>query len=528
MRATCGFYDVTRRLLKERLTAFKSGASPPFTDLRHFFYECRNKFLRENPSLSEVDSKAKNVYGDWEKIIKKWCKKQAENLEFTEDLWWRVREKLNIWAEGKAVCEGETEKFLIDRTTRHRITKGCSFVLVCEKKTVSKELLENLQQEGYKINLVAVGGNNPSDVQEGIIRIAEEITEQEDPNFYVLSLHDYDLSGVQMFFTLAKRYNRVIDAGVSPQFMEYLKSHVGFNERLVVEKVKNKCNHNHLKNLVGESEGYYPENFQWLQGEQVSEKEWVGRRIEIDAVHVEYGIKPFIDYIKHQIEKYCEYWDLTRIGVEEFELEEPDNPFGDANETFTAKISEKSFRAELRLGKPIDRVIKLAKTTATRFLADFWALKKLNKIEVEKDEDGVRMTYSKTVDDVPWTYSSMVLNREDFDALKEKYRDGFERKYALAFECELDELNAEIHRYEGDITTAKEDIEEKFEDLQTEVNDKAEMDDEATKFEEDLDQLDWGEKELDALEVPDEKEILRTVIEELQGRLDVLEMGVKV
>ncbi|TET28336.1 MAG: hypothetical protein E3J73_01075 [Candidatus Bathyarchaeum sp.] len=526
MRSPIGFYNVTRRLLQERLTNFLSGKPNKETDIRHFFYECRNKYLRENPDRSEVDSNSKKdrVYGDWQKCMKEWCKKHAEELGFTPDLWWRVREKLNIWAEGRAICEGEMEKFLIDRETRHQITQGSSFVLLCEKKTVSKELLKNLQQLGYRINLVSTGGNNPSDVQESIIKIAEDLAEQEDTNFYVLALHDYDISGVQIFFTLAKRYNQVIDIGVNGEFIKYLKSTVGLNERLVVEKVKNKCNHDHLKKLIAESEGYSPENFRWLQGEQVSEKEWVGRRIEIDAVHVEYGIQPFIDFIQHQLEEYCKYWDLTRIGVEEFYLDEPSNPFGDANERFTENISEKSFRTEIRLCKPIDRVVKLAKTTATQFLSEFWDLKRLNKMEVEKNKDGVKMTYSKTVDDASWTYSSMVLNREDFVALKEKYRDGFERKYAPDFEYDLNELNAEIHRYEGDITTAIEDVEERFEDIQTDVNDKAEMDDEAIDFENELSKIDWGESELDKLEVPDEKQILRAVIEELQGRLDVLEM----
>jgi len=53
------FYDVTRRLLDDRATLVRQGQTPKFTDIRHFFYECRNAFLRENPQLTEIDSTCK-------------------------------------------------------------------------------------------------------------------------------------------------------------------------------------------------------------------------------------------------------------------------------------------------------------------------------------------------------------------------------------------------------------------------------------------------------------------------------------
>jgi hypothetical protein len=106
------------------------------------------------------------LYVDWQiGALNQWSVKQCGEFGIPKELYWRVREKINIWAEGKAVCEGESGKFLVDKETRSRTAKDCSFILLCEKKTVSKELLERLKAEGYKVNLVSTGGYSPSDVK---------------------------------------------------------------------------------------------------------------------------------------------------------------------------------------------------------------------------------------------------------------------------------------------------------------------------------------------------------------------------
>ena len=214
------FYSVTRRLLDEKWAIVKSGAVPKFTDLRHFFYECRNKFLRENPQFTEIDGKDKNKYAGYLKIITDWCVQHSSDFGFDKSLWWRVREKLNIWAKGKATCGGEVEKFLIDRDTRNKVSHSCSFVLLCEKETVSRELFERLRGEGYKLNIVATAGQNTSDVKEAILETVGELDEDE-PTFYFLALHDYDASGLEIYFDLKKRYANVIDVGVNRDFFRY-------------------------------------------------------------------------------------------------------------------------------------------------------------------------------------------------------------------------------------------------------------------------------------------------------------------
>jgi len=82
-------------------------------------------------------------------------------------------ETLNIWAKPKAVCERADRPFLVGRDTKKEVTARRSLIFVCEKETVSRELLERLQQEECRLNIVSTGGTTTSDVLEVII--SEEI-----------------------------------------------------------------------------------------------------------------------------------------------------------------------------------------------------------------------------------------------------------------------------------------------------------------------------------------------------------------
>jgi hypothetical protein len=505
------FYDVTRRLLNERVESVKQGRTFPFTDLRHFYYECRNKFLRENPQLNEPDVESKSPYSDWENAVGAFCRKHCEEFGVPNELYWRVREKLNIWAEGKAVCEGESGKFLVDKDTRERTAKDCSFILLCEKKTVSRELLERLKSEGYKVNLVSTGGHSPSDIQEAVLHITEDLDDDE-PAFYFLVLHDFDLDGVKIFFNLKERYVGVVDVGVNSELTKWLVEQGNFDSRLVEEQKLNRNFQRWLKGKIeGEESAYSIEDFEYLQGvKQPNGKEWIGKRIEIDAIHVQYGIEPFVQYIKKKIEEECPYWDLTRIGVTEFELTEPTNPFESTSKNLRYQISEKHDNAWRRISAPLLKVDKFVASVTSEFG---------DEIEDLVEEQGIKSVENMRFGDGLSVYD---LDREDMNLLKKKYASGFERKYLPDFEEKLEELNENIHKYDGDITTAKEDIESEKSDLQEEVNGEASNDKEAKEFEEELNQIDWGEEKFDELEIPDEKEVIQTVIDRLQQRLKEL------
>jgi hypothetical protein len=506
------FYDVTRRLLNQRWDLVKQGQTPTFTDIRHFFYECRNVFLRENPQLNEIDSTSKTPYVDWQNgALNHWSIKHCEAFSVPKELYWRVREKLNIWAEAKATCDGESGKFLIDHETRRRTAQGCSFILLCEKQTVSKELWGRLKAQGYKVNLVSTGGYSPSDVQEMIISISEEL-DGEDPTFYFLVLHDFDLDGVKIFFNLKERYGNVIDVGVNGELFKYLNGQGTFDLRLVEEQRLNKCLQTQLKSKIEENNSAYTlADFEYLQGvQQPDGKTWVGKRIEIDAIHVQYGIDPFIKYILQKIADECNVWDLTRIGLSDFSLDEPENPFQNTLDIFHQEISEKCNDTVTRLYKPLNRVREFVKDVTSLFL---------NEYAQVCTNEGIVSTDS-TYEDGTWIYH---VNREDVEKLKAKYQEGFTKKYVSDHKDDLDEINGQIENYEGDVTTAVDDLSDQHIELQEQVNHAAANDSDAQEFENALGEIYWGEEEFDKIAVPDEIQVTREVIRRLQEHLAELE-----
>jgi 5S rRNA maturation endonuclease (ribonuclease M5) len=507
------FCDVTRRLLNERLELIHKGFTPKWTDIRHFFYECRNVFLRENPKFDAPDVKGtpREIYSNWSgNIIPKFCKDHCEEFDIPKDRYWLLREKLNIWAAGRAVCEGEGGDFLVTPNKRERITKDCSFVLLCEKKTVSKELLEGLRKEGYKINLISTGGRTPNDIKEAVLKTVENMEEE---NFYFFMLHDFDTSGIMIYHQLKKHYNKLIDAGVNSNFIKFLKENGNFDFRLVKEQCLNKQYYAQLEEEIKNSNNYSDEDFKWLQGERISEKRWRGNRIEIDAIHVQYGVEPFVEYIKTMISLHCKCWDLTRIGFEEFDLEEPRNPFEDVLGDLNYNISLKHKEVWEKISEPLLTVDEFVKKTTSDFAKDFNSLKQKYNIVRKKN-----LVYNS-----PYM-NSYTLESDKLKNLKEKYKDGFDRKYAPDYDNDLDELNEKVHNYCRDVLEAEEDLNKQHQKLQQQVNNSASDDYEATKFDEELNEIDWGEDEFDELKIPDEKEVLRHVIEKLQERLTKLEV----
>jgi hypothetical protein len=513
MPKVCHFYNLTRRLLEERIAILRQGETPTWTDIRHFFYECRNKYLKENPERLEVDTTSKDPYSDWQGIIKLWCMKQSEEFDILPELWWRLREKINIWPEARATCEGESGKFLIEKETRKRVSRDCSFILLCEKKTVSRELLEKLRGEGYKLNIVATGGHSPSDVQEIVVQIGEELGD--DPNFYILILHDYDRDGVKILFNLRERYSGVIDVGVNRSFIQYMIKRGGFDLRLVEEKNLNKNYQGELREKMLESKDYDLEDFDYLQGKPIGKKRWEGKRIEIDAVHVEYGIQPFIDYIMKKIRKECRIWDLSRIGVTEHWLEEPENQY------------------DIRLSKLKDKAESAyKKRLATTYRNSI--LNKVIRVLLEVPEELIELirrhwnfTYNieeyHTTWELPRSLSLFGLRIYELDKLKIDYADQMIKEWLPDYEDQLNEINTQITNYEGDVRDGAEDLESQAEALQETLENAKNEDEDLGPFEKELNNIYWGEEELEAIEDPDEADEIRKVIEALQERLEELE-----
>jgi hypothetical protein len=478
--------------------------------MRHLFYECRNRYLRENPERLEIDSQSKAPYIDWEKTLKFWCQSRCEEFGIPPELWWRLREMLNIWPEGKATCEGESGRFLIEKETRHRVSSSCSFILLCEKRTVSRELLARLRGAGYKLNIVSTGGHSPADVQEAVMQIGEDLNE--DPTFYCLILHDYDRDGVKILFTLRERYKGVIDIGVNRAFFQHWIKQGSFDSRLVEEQVLNKNYQGELRDEILRSGDYTLEDFDYLQGEQIGEKLWRGKRTEIDAVHVQYGIQPFIDYTMEKIREVCIVWDLSRIGVEEFELEEPPNHYRRLIGDLEDKVGRAYGQKLAQLSGPLNTVIDIVKETLTQ-PPEFEELE-------EKYRGSKGLGY--VVSGSGYSYTYHMADVKGVDPIKEKFGEQMKRAWAGDYEDELEEINRQIIRYEGDVREGEEELKGQWEDLQESLAAGKMADPGLDRFSEELNEVEWGKEELEAIEVPDEADEIRRVIKALRDRLEEL------
>lgn len=508
------FYDTTRRLLNVRLDQLRQGTTPKWSDIRHFFYECRNKFLRENPSLLEPDTDSTNPYSDWQGTMNNWCAEHCEEFGILPDLYWRLRELLNIWPESRAICVGEEGGFLINSENRVKVSEGVSFILVCEKKTVTRELLDTLQGEGYKLKIVATGGHSVSDVQEVVLQIRESI-DSDIENFYCVILHDYDLDGVKIYYKLKDRYKGVLDVGVNGDFIQYLKKRGNFNPRLVEEQKLNKNYQGELRERMLQSDDYSLEDFDYLQGQPFQttyrgqpKNHWRGKRIEIDAIHVEYGIQPFVDYILEKIQTECKVWDLSRIGVSEFELEEPPDHYQDTIDVLRSKAASE-YKKRLRIiQQPRINVIDIVRQATREGENEFWQVAKKHWGHTYKSLYG------------GWEFQ--LLKSKKLDQLREDYKDQIGGSWAGFFEDELDEINSQLTHYKGDVRTGEENLQRKIDLLQERLNEEKVNDPKLTEFEYELEEVDWGKDEIEEIATPDETALIKMAIEALQSRLTEL------
>ena len=500
--------------MDERWKVVRGGGIPQQTDMRHFFYAIRLAYLIERPNLTAIDSQSKTLYQKWEEDVKQWCVYHSGDFGFNGTEWWRVRETLNIWASGRALCEGEGGSYLVDRETRDKVSTGCSFILLCEKKTISKELSEALRGEGYHLNIVSTGGFSAADVQEAIVTISESL-DNEEPTFYFLSLHDYDLAGVGILRNLKERYEGVIDIGVNGEFLSFLKQKGQFDSRLLEEQCENRKFLGALRDWIADGEGhdYTPEDFEYLQGEQVSKKRWIGKRIELDSVHVLNGIRPFVDYVMYKIQSECKVWDLSRIGVEEFELEEPPNHYRQLIGSLEDRVGRAYGRKLTQLSRSMNKVIYIIKKTLTQ-PPEFEELE-----EKYRGSKGSGYVVSGTGD----SYTYHMAEVKGVDQIKEKFGEQMKRDWAEDYEDELEEINQQIIVYEGDVREGEEDLKGQREELQESLETDKKDDPDLDRFSEELDDVEWGEEELEAIEVPDEVDEIRKVIEALQKKLEDLE-----
>jgi len=497
------FYEVVRGLLRERLELVKAKKTPEYTDIRHLYYQAK-KIYKDLTDEDDVPGAYNNYIG----AVNKFCQKHAHEIGVPEAFWWLLRDKMNIWAKPMAICDGESGRFLIDYDNRERVQKHSSFILLCEKDTVSRQLLEELRKIGYKVNLVSSQGQNVADTKAAIISAVDGLEKE---NFFILYLHDYDVAGAEMFFDLYSYYPKVIDIGVNEHFLKAMK----ISRKKVEERVKVKTQRRKLAGYV--TEYCYSEivDLDYICGKldpRTGKRSGVAKLIEIDNVHVYYGIKPFIDYIKLRLDD-IDCWDLSRIGVKKFELEEPSNHYeqvvSDLEDTVGRAYGKKLFE----LSENLNIVLGIVEDTLTLDPA-------YTKLEDKyRGEKGQKWNVREGGEHV-YSYYEAEVKSERLDEIQDQYEEQIDREWKPDYDDELGEVNELIECYPGDVVKGKEDLKGQVKEIQDKLDKAKEEDPDLDEFETALEDVEWGEEELGEIELMEEEEAIKMVIEALEARLE--------
>jgi len=275
---------------------------------------------------------------------------------------------------------------------------------------------------------------------------------------------------------------------------------------VVVEEQKLNKNERHWlkEQILQHDDEYSLSDYEYLQGESIAEKRWLGKRIEIDAIHVQYGIRPFIDYILKKIEEECTVWDLTRIGVEKFELREPTNLYEKDMANYESEAWKPYRKKQDQIEVPIRNIIGVTKDVFETIKQPFESLKKKY-----------------------WRqgYVHHELKGADYNQLKMDFKDQIDKKWTEEDDVQLsfEEINDQIECYEGDVREGKEDLRSQIRDLEADVREKQSEDEDLKPFGKRLKKIGWGKEELSELKAPGEAELIHQVIEALQERLMVID-----
>jgi len=489
------FYEVVRGLLRERLALVLDKKTPEYTDIRHLYYQAR-KIYKAMTDEDDVPGEYNNYIG----AVNKFCQKHSHEIGVPEAFWWVLRDKMNIMAKPMAICDGEAGRFLIDHDNRERVQKHSSFILLCEKDTVSRQLLEELRKIGYKVNLISSQGQDTADTKAAVISAVADL---ETENFFILYLHDYDVAGAEMFFNLYSYYQKVIDIGLNEHFIKSMK----ISKKKVEERVKVKTQRRKLARYVTEYKYADIVDLDYICGKvdpKTGERSGDAKLIEIDNVHVYYGIKPFIKYIKLRLAD-VDCWDLTRIGIEKKSLKEGDNRYEEAvKETWVNAVA--SYRIKTReMAETFNEIHKIVAKALPR-----------NRKIVELENKHFNM-------DEGFKVRWRSLKNEELERMKVSYKMPMEKKWVKDYAGKIDaEVNKKITCWPGDVTKAKDDI-EKIVDETQDTLDKAKENDPLLKtFKEKLEKLDWGKDELEEIEIPDPIEEMQKVIRALYARITEL------
>jgi gas vesicle protein len=190
---------------------------------------------------------------------------------------------------------------------------------------------------------------------------------------------------------------------------------------------------------------------------------------------------------------------LTRINIGEQSLREPNSKYDEAiiekeNEVYNAYHDK-----EKNLSENLNKILDTVRSTLT-MPPEYSALKQ------KYFENGT--IYGKL---------------KPIDPLKEEYKEQIDREWVDDYQDDLDEINDKLDCYDGKLATARKDIEDAVKDLQDQLEEDKANDEDLAGFREKLGKIDWGEKELEKIQIPDPVEEMRKVIVALQDCIAEIE-----
>ena len=437
------------------------------TDMRETFYDMKKRYF-DKTGNRDLPKKVNN-YNNFTFSVNTWLRKRSRLLLGDVFRWVKLRDSLGIQARPKVLCypDNGDEEFLVTQKTRHRIGKGCSFVLFCEKLSMGKKVWRGLQERGWSVNYVSLAGYPPGDIQDAVLDIFAE----GDPGFYGITLHDYDIDGIQIAGTLNRISDKIMDVGVSEDFLAFTNI-----DRAPLSEPRGGNGGKEIFKMLHEyvdSCKHTTYDFRFLEKDK--------RRVELDSVGVNHGVKPFLDYIEHRLLADCETWDLRRLGVNEKGLTEPEGALWRALRAAEKKVNDARW-------------------------------------DVAHEAQGIinEMEYAvANVMNFPEDYAYF-QHFDAFNPIREDFKEDLRINYVAPYEDEIQAINDQIPAYKGDPRTANEILSDQLKVIMKKVNHDSEYPPHLHEFHEALEAIDIDEViEAETVEVPSRDYFIDLAIEAL-------------
>lgn len=306
------------RILNRRYVFIQLGLELQETDHREIFYMIRKKFAKVDNKL-ESDVDLLDISGDFDQqyisvtgnMIEGYYRKLATHLGF--EYWGFVMEYLNVSSQSIAqMFDLDLNKYVVDiKSLKELIPESLNipfFLIICEKKMTVDITMKGLIEKGYNKGFYGIALSRFATTH--VIKYLIELSKLK--RLYIFVLHDFDLSGLMIYFNLKKWIN-CESIGINPEFLA--ERDLDIEQLFEFYKPKNRSKL--LKGAKGMIKALDIDEM-----EKAKYNEWVElcltRRIELNSLTAQreienYKINKARDFVDSIIKKteICT-WDLNR------------------------------------------------------------------------------------------------------------------------------------------------------------------------------------------------------------------------